>query len=43
MFKRLIKRIKSRLAWYQTRRLQEARAVSMAVSLVITGALRRTP
>jgi hypothetical protein len=41
MFKRLIKRIKSRMAWNETRRLQEARAVSMAVQLTITGALRR--
>jgi hypothetical protein len=42
MFKRLLKRIQSRIAWNKTRRLQEARAKSYAVNLVITGALRRT-
>lgn len=41
MFKRLIKRIQSRINWNRTRRLQEARAISMAVQLVIIGALRK--
>jgi hypothetical protein len=42
MLKRLIKRIQSQINWNRTRKLQEARAKSYAVNLVITGALRRT-
>lgn len=41
MFKRLIKRIRSRMQWNRTRRFQEARATSLAVAMTITGALRR--
>ena len=41
MFKRLLKRIKSELKWRKTRREQAARAASLAVSMIINGALRR--
>lgn len=41
MFKRLLKRIRSRLEFRRFRRLQEARATSVAVNMALTGALRR--
>lgn len=41
MFRKLLKRIQSRLQWRRTRKLQEARAKGYAVNLIITGALRR--
>lgn len=40
-FKRFIKRIQSRRRYEQQRREQEQRAVSLAVNLILTGALRK--
>ena len=43
MLKRLLKRITSYLEFRRFRRLQNARATSIAVNMALTGALRRTP
>ena len=40
-FKKFIKRIQSRRQYEQQRREQEQRAVSLAVKLILTGALRK--
>ena len=43
MFKRLLKRVRSYLAWRRTKREQELRAVNAAFRMIETGALRRLP
>lgn len=41
MFKRWLKRIKSRLEWRRMKREREERATGIAVWLVLSGALRK--